>query len=106
MTTGRLRCWALVGLCALEPRSTLSTTFQRITVGPLSYLAGAGANPMIAYIGITNLVPGIVRESGIHGWAGGQPWNPWGFAGYGLAQTVFVGLVSWGFSCLRIHMRT
>lgn len=104
--TSGLACWALLGLWAMEPTSRFKSISQKIALSPLSYLAGAGANPMISYIGITNLVPGIVRESGIHGWAGGQTWTAWGFAGYGLAQTVFVGLVAWGCTRLRIFMRS
>jgi hypothetical protein len=61
---------------------------------------------MIAYIAITNLVPGLMRISGVHGWANEQPWSPWGFAGYGLAQTALVGVVAAICTRQKIFMRT
>lgn len=98
--TGGLACWGLLFFNALER----GTAWPSKAV--LQSFAVAGANPMIAYIAITNLVPGVARLSGIHGWANEQPWSPWGFAGYGLAQTVAVGIVAAVCTRSKIFMRT
>lgn len=116
--TGGLAFWALIACMSLQPRTRRPVSDEEgqpkeprwAPLLPnrwiLGYFALVGANPMIAYIGITNLAPGLVRETGLHAWAGSQPWDPWGFAGYGLFQTLLVGFVAILFTRLGVRMRT
>ncbi len=101
--TAGLAFWVILGLLALEPtREAAWWQPNRLFIG---FFAGAGANPMIAYIAITNFIPGLVRVTGIHGWANSQPWDPWGFAGYGLFMTILVGFTAILCTRARIFMK-
>ncbi len=59
----------------------------------LRWTADVGANPMLGYIAITSLVPGVFRSPNIQTFINNAGWQPWGIAGYALLQTLFVGLV-------------
>lgn len=116
--TAGLAFWLLLSLLALEPKPLATPSdgasppekrrdlLQRVVRSPIDLLAGAGANPMIAYIAITNFVPAAMRLSGVHGWANDQGWDPWGYAAYAGVQTLLVALVAWALTRARIFMRT
>lgn len=111
--TSGLAFFAIVSLMAIEefrrpkpqPDPELPATLSHIESKP-GFLALVGANPMIGYIAITNLAYGLVRVTGLNDWVGGQAWTPWGFAAYGLFQTILVGVITVGFTKARVFMRT
>jgi predicted acyltransferase len=111
--TSGLAFYALVALIAIEeyrkPKviedPELPVTLS-LTESKPGFLALVGANPMIGYIVITNFAYGLVRVTGLHDWVGGQSWSPWGFAAYGLFQTLLVGLLTAGYTKAGVFMRT
>ena len=59
-----------------------------------SFLADVGANPMLAYVGITNLVPAVAALSGLDRYVFNIHLDPWPRAGIALVEALVVGLVA------------
>lgn len=72
----------------------------------LRWTADVGANPMLGYIAITSLVPGVFRLTQIQTFINNAGWQPWGIASYALLQTLFVGLVCVIATRNRLFLRT
>lgn len=111
--TAGLACWLFLSLVLIEElrkskknESPEESSNPRVENFKPGFLALVGANPMIGYIVITNLAYGLVRVTGLNDWVGGQAWSPWGFAAYGLFQTLLVGIITAGFTKARVFMRT
>jgi hypothetical protein len=111
--TAGLACWLFLSLVLIEElrkskkdEESGETSNPRVETSKPEFLALVGANPMIGYIVITNLAYGLVRVTGLNDWVGGQAWSPWGFAAYGLFQTLLVGIITAGFTKARVFMRT
>lgn len=95
LVTSGLACWLCAGWQAI---SGWQPTWR-------SFPAAVGRAPMVAYVAITAAVPGLIRVTGLHSWVGDQGWSPWALVGYGVFQTVLVGLVAVGVTRLGLRMR-
>lgn len=87
----------------------LSAWRSRITAPSIGFMALAGANPLLAYVAITNFIEPFVRLTTIEHytttfvfwlgsvWTWFTPAIPWTFAFYAVLQTLAIGLIAaWG----------
>ncbi|MDX2065445.1 MAG: DUF5009 domain-containing protein [Fimbriimonadaceae bacterium] len=92
-TTSGLAAWAVA-------------FFRRLPAkGFAEYLSLVGQNPMVAYLGITNLVTPLWGLT-VGPYAASWPMDPWVRAGLGLVQTLLLGLVAAELTRVKIVMRT
>jgi predicted acyltransferase len=84
-TTSGLAFWMVIAWSEITKNALGARIWQP--------LAQVGQNPILGYVAITNFVPAFIRLTGIHPWVGGQGWDPWMMAGYGLFQTLLVAII-------------
>jgi predicted acyltransferase len=121
--------WLLVGLL-LEPyeggiKKDWSTFSYYFVTGGLAHLllaglhvltdrfgwrlrlvAASGANPMVAYVGLANLVVPVLGLTGLAGLIASWELSPWAGALVGLGWTLVVAAVAWWATERRLFWRT
>lgn len=97
LVTSGLAFWAYAAISNF--RTLLRRTEKR------GFLASVGANPLLAYACITNLVFAGIRVTGLWDWVGNQNWEPWPLVGAAFCQTLMVGIVCAIATKLRVFLR-
>lgn len=94
--TPGLASWCLASL----------SVFGRSISGPVWRLfRDTGANPIMAYVVVTNLTWGVVGLTGLEDLVYGATKEPWQLTGYALLKTLFVAGVTAWFSRRKVFLR-
>ncbi len=72
---------------------------------PLRLFTEAGANPMLAYVAVTNLSVSVFVVSGIEAWVANQGFSPEQLTAYAGVKTLFVGIVAMLATRLKFFLR-
>lgn len=81
----------------------LDSWYRLLNITKGGFLAGVGANPLLGYAAITNLVYPLVRLTGLYQKSG--DWTLSQQTALAVGQTLFIGLVCWVASRCRIYLR-
>lgn len=94
---GGLACLLLASLTVFWP------IFRRVRLWRL--VADTGANPILGYLVITNLVMGLVGVTGLEAYGNSFTDNPWLIVAYAAVKTLFVALITAWFTRRKIFLR-
>jgi len=93
-TTSGLAFWTYV---------SLDTWYRVVGAQKPGFFAKVGANPLLGYAAITNLVFPTIRLTGLYDLSAN--WNLAAQTGFAVAQTLMVGAVCWLASSVKVYLR-
>lgn len=93
------------GLCAMALGSLTIATSSLSDSRIWKSIRDTGANPIVGYLVITNLVWGVVGITGIEDGINNLTQNPWTLTAWALSKTVFVAMITAWFTRRKLFLR-